>query len=163
MAARAKSAVAAKPTERTVAITRILDVPRDRVFRAWTEADRISQWWAPDGFMIPTCEVDPRPGGIFDLCMRWPEHGDYWMRGSYRDVVAPERIVIDGVAYDAKDTPRLEATISATFAEQSGRTKMTTTTTARGSGEIAGSMLDGMEEGWKQAIGHLESHLAGRR
>jgi len=133
MAARAGNAAAAKPNERTVTITRIFDAPRVLVFKAWTEADRIAQWWAPDGFTIPVCEADPRAGRTFRLCMRWPQHGDYWMRGSYREVIAPERLVINAVASDAQDKPRLEAVISVTFTEEDGRTTMTMTTTARGS------------------------------
>ena len=163
MAARAGNAAAAKPNERTVTITRVFDVPRDLVFKAWTDAERIAQWWAPKGFTIPACEADPRPGGIFRLCMRWAERGDYWMRGTYREVVAPERIVIVGVAYDAQDTARLEAIINLALAELGGRTAMTVTTTARGSGEIAASMLEGMEQGWNQTIDHLELHLTNRR
>jgi uncharacterized protein YndB with AHSA1/START domain len=159
MAARAGNAAAAHPNERTVTITRILDAPRDQAFEAWTKAERIARWWAPDGFTVPVCESDPRPDGIFRLCMRRPGHGDYWMRASYRELVVPERIVIAGVAYDAQDDPRLEAIISAGFAEHGGKTELTLATTARGSGEIAASMLAGMEEGWKQTIGHLERHL----
>jgi uncharacterized protein YndB with AHSA1/START domain len=160
MPARAGNAAAAKPNERTVTITRAFDAPRDRVFKAWTDAGRIAQWWAPKGFAIPVCEADPRPGGAFRLCMRWAERGDYRMRGHYAEIVAPERIVIRGVASDAEDRPRLEAIIDVTFAEQGSGTTMTVTTTARGSGEIAAAMLDGMEEGWNQTIDHLGLHLA---
>jgi len=42
-------------------ISRVLDAPRDRVWRAWTEAERLKQWWGPAGFKVHTCKVDLRP------------------------------------------------------------------------------------------------------
>jgi uncharacterized protein YndB with AHSA1/START domain len=162
MPAKAGNAAAAKPTERTITLTRAFPIPREQVFTAWTDAKRIAQWWAPDGFTVPACEADPRPDGVFALCMRWADRGDYWMRGRYREIVAPERLVIVATAYDAQQMPRLDAVIDMTLSEQAGETTLTLRTTARGSGDVAGAMLNGMKEGWNQSIDHLERHLAGR-
>lgn len=162
MPVKAGSAAAAKPTERTITLTRVFAAPRERVFAAWTDAKRITQWWAPDGFTVPACEADPRPDGVFNLCMRWADKGDYWMRGHYREVVAPERLDIVATAYDGRQMPRLDAVIAVTLSEQAGETTLTLRTTARGSGDVAGAMLNGMKEGWNQSIDHLERHLAER-
>ncbi|MGH6884098.1 SRPBCC family protein [Hypericibacter sp.] len=162
MPVKAGNAAAAKPTERTITLTRVFAAPRETVFAAWTDARRIARWWAPNGFTIPHCEADPRPDGVFTLCMRWADKGDYWMRGHYREVVAPERLVIVATAYDAQQMPRLDAVVEVTLSGQAGETVLTLRTTARGSGDIAGAMLNGTKEGWNQSIDHLERHLADR-
>jgi uncharacterized protein YndB with AHSA1/START domain len=59
--------------ERTVAITRVLDAPRERVFKAWTQAQDLAHWWGPKGFTVSACETDASPGGVFRVCARSPE------------------------------------------------------------------------------------------
>ena len=54
-------------------ITRIFDAPRDLLFKAWTERDRLQRWWGPGGFTNPVCEIDPRPGGAIRIHMRSPK------------------------------------------------------------------------------------------
>ena len=51
------------PAERELVITRILGAPRDKIFRAWTEADLLKQWFAPKPFATSHVELDVRPGG----------------------------------------------------------------------------------------------------
>ena len=118
--------------ERTVAITRVFDAPRDRVFAAWTQAEHLQHWFAPKDFTIHSCEAAARPGGIFRLCMRSPRGQDYWVRGTYREVVVPERLVITCTAHDEKGVARLEEVIHVTFEVQRGKTKLTLNTTASG-------------------------------
>lgn len=60
-------------TEREVTITRVFDAPRATVFRAWTDADRLAQWWGPKGFTNPVCEIDARVGGAIRIHMRSPD------------------------------------------------------------------------------------------
>ena len=74
-------------------ITRVVDAPRDRVWKAWTEAERLKQWWGPKGFKVHTCKVDLRPGGVFHYGMTTPEGKDMWGRFTYREIKAPERLV----------------------------------------------------------------------
>lgn len=58
------------PAVDTVRITRIIDAPREDVFRAWTEPDEIRRWWGPGEFTCPEAEVDLRPGGEYRLAMQ---------------------------------------------------------------------------------------------
>jgi uncharacterized protein YndB with AHSA1/START domain len=103
--------------QRTVAITRVLDAPRERVFKAWTQAQDLAHWWGPKGFTVASCEVDPRPGGVFRVCSRSSRGKDYWVRGVYREVVALERLVIACTAEDENGIARLEEVIDVTFVE----------------------------------------------
>jgi uncharacterized protein YndB with AHSA1/START domain len=145
--------------EQAVDITRVFDAPRERVFAAWTRAEHLMRWFSPKGFTIPSCEADPRPGGAFRLVMRSPEGKDYRVRGSYREVVAPERLVIECTADDDKGITRLEELISVTFTERAGKTTLTLHATARGESAEAAAMLEGMPKGWAQTVDRLDSHL----
>jgi uncharacterized protein YndB with AHSA1/START domain len=74
-------------------ITRVFDAPRDRVWKAWTEAERLKQWWGPKGFKVHTCKVDLRPGGIFHYGMTAPDGTDMWGRFTYREIAASKKLV----------------------------------------------------------------------
>ena len=74
-------------------ISRVFDAPRDRVWAAWTEPERLKQWWGPKGFKVHTCKVDLRPGGVFLYGMTAPDGADMWGRFVYREITAPEKLV----------------------------------------------------------------------
>ena len=146
--------------ERTVAITRLFDAPREHVFAAWTRAEHLAHWFGPKRFTVPSCQSDPRPGGAFRVCVRSPEGQDYWIRGVFRELVAPERLVISCTADDEKGIARLEEVIDVTFAEQGGKTKLTLLVTANGLNTEAAAMLEGMPKTWAQTVDRLDAHLA---
>jgi uncharacterized protein YndB with AHSA1/START domain len=145
--------------ESIVSLTREFAVPRERVFAAWTDAAQLVRWFGPAGFTLHSCEADPRPGGLFRLCLRSPQGKDYWVRGVYREVAAPERLVITCTAEDEKGIPRLDETISVTFADEGGRTRLSLRATASGIGPEAEAMLAGMPKGWNQTVSRLDDHL----
>jgi uncharacterized protein YndB with AHSA1/START domain len=146
--------------EREVTLTRIFDAPRELVFRMWTDPRHVAQWWGPQGFTNPVCEMDVRPGGALRIVMRAPDGVDYPMRGIFREVAAPERLVFTNVAVDAADNPLLEGLTTVTFAAHGGKTKLTLRTRAVGLVAAAVQMLDGMEAGWTQSIDRLAAHVA---
>jgi uncharacterized protein YndB with AHSA1/START domain len=141
--------------EETIVMTRVFDAPRSRVFEAWTRAGHLEKWFGPKGFTITDCECDPRPGGMFRMCMRAPWGGAYWVRGEYREVVAPERLVIACTLEHEEGTSRLEEIINVEFEQSGSRTKLLLNSTARGTGVKAASMLAGMQKGWAQTVDRL--------
>lgn len=74
-------------------ISRELDAPRDLVFKAWTEPERLAQWWGPKGFTLKVAKVDLRPGGMFLYGMTAPDGSEIWGKFIYREITPPERMV----------------------------------------------------------------------
>jgi uncharacterized protein YndB with AHSA1/START domain len=155
--ARAKTSPTAEPLERVVLISRIIDAPRDLVFKAWTDPQHMANWWGPKGFTNPVCELDVRPGGAIRIVMRAPDGAEHPMTGTFREIVENERLVFTAVAVDTEGKPLLEAFTTVTFAEHGGMTKLTVHASAVGLAEIAGQMLGGMEAGWTQSLERLAS------
>src|SRR5262245_31258292 len=141
--------------ESTVSLTRVLDAPRERVFAAWTDARQLERWFGPDGFTLHSAETDPRPGGRFRICLRSPAGDEIRVRGVYRELTAPERVVITCTAYDAKGVAQLEEVISVTLADENGRTRLSLNATAGGAGPEAERMIAGMPNGWNQTVARL--------
>ena len=80
--------------ERKLALTRILNAPRNLVFKAWTDPKQLAQWWGPTGFTNPLCELDLRVHGEIRIDMRAPDGTVYPMSGAYVEIVEPERLVV---------------------------------------------------------------------
>src|SRR5205807_10571512 len=78
--------------EREITITRMFDAPRAVVFRAWTDAGQLAQWWGPKGFTNPVCEIDVHVGGGIRIHMRSPDGNIYRLRAEFREMGRPGRL-----------------------------------------------------------------------
>ena len=145
--------------EREITITRVFDAPRALVFKAWTDAKQLAQWWGPKGFTNPVCEIDARVGGALRIHMRSPDGSIYPMKGEIREIIAPERLVFSNIAVDADGNHIIEGLTTVTFAEAGGKTKLTLHTRGSALTEKAVGYLQGMEMGWTQSIERLEALL----
>jgi uncharacterized protein YndB with AHSA1/START domain len=159
-ASNAGSSARANLGERELVITRVFDRPREIVFKAWTDPKRVAQWWGPQRFTTPVCEVDARPGGAIRIHMRGPDGTVYPMRGAYQEVVAPERLVFTSLAVDDDDNPLLDGLTSVAFEDEAGKTKLTLQARAVAVVAPAVMYLDGMEAGWTQSLERLAEELA---
>jgi uncharacterized protein YndB with AHSA1/START domain len=108
---------------REIEITRVYDAPREQVWKAWTEPERIARWWGKRGWSTPPSSVtlDVRPGGVFRLNSISDADGrEMPLEAVYREVVEPERLVF----------ARSGELATVTFADLGdGRTEMTFRTT----------------------------------
>jgi uncharacterized protein YndB with AHSA1/START domain len=120
-----RTSIDAEERERELLITRIFDAPRDLVFRAWTEPDRVARWWGPQGFVTAYCNMDVRPGGAFRVCMRSPAGAEHGKQGVYREVIEPERLVFTFAWEDAEGKPSHQTLVTVTFAECGDKTELT--------------------------------------
>jgi uncharacterized protein YndB with AHSA1/START domain len=82
-----------KPAAYELSISRLIDAPRRKIFRAWTEPALLAQWWGPHGMTTPECEMDLWVGGQFRTLMRAPDGTEYPTMGVFLEIVAPERLV----------------------------------------------------------------------
>jgi uncharacterized protein YndB with AHSA1/START domain len=152
----AKNSPDPQTTEHELVMTRVFDAPRNLVFKAWTEPDRIKQWWGPRGFTTLSCEMDQRPGGAWRVRSRSPEGKEYTSQGVFRELVEPERLVFTYAWVDAKGKPGHETLVTVTFAEQSGKTVLTFH-----QGVFASiTSRDAHEEGWSSAFELLTEYQA---
>jgi len=149
----------ASPERYELNLTRVLNAPRELVFKAWTDSKHVAQWWGPGGFTNPVCEVDARPGGQMRIHMRAPDGTIYPMTAVFKEVIAPERIVFQTAALDANGKPMFEVLTTVTLAEQAGKTKLTLNAKVLTMTAVAPQYLAGMEMGWKQSLERLAEHV----
>jgi len=147
--------------EPELVLTRVFKAPRGPVFAAWTEPTQVAQWWGPNGFTNPVCELDVRPGGAIRIHMRGPDGTVYPMTGVYQEIVEPERLVFTGAALDESGKPLFEVLNTVAFVEHDGTTKLTVRARVVKSTAGAAPYLAGMEAGWTQSLERLGVHLAG--
>ena len=145
--------------QHTVALTRVFDAPRSRVFDCWTRAEHLQHWFAPNGFTIHSCETDPRPGGVFKLCMRAPDGENHWVRGQFKEIDFPSHVVIACAVDDDNGIEHLQEVIDVRFTEAQGKTTVAVNAIASGPSDEAAAMLKGMDKGWAQTIDRLGAHL----
>src|SRR5256885_2477586 len=107
------------PTDREIAMTRIFDAPRRLVFDAWTNPQYVAQWLlGPEGWAMPVCEIDLRPGGSWHFVCKQKTAYEMDMHGEYREISPPERLVFTERWGD--DWPETLHTLVLT--EEAGRT-----------------------------------------
>ena len=139
----------------SVTLTRIFDAPRSLVWKAWTDPKMMAQWFGPRCFTNPVCELDVRVGGSLRVVMRGPDGNEYPMKGEFREVTPPERLVFTNIATDQDGKHLLEGETTVILSESNGKTTLTLQTHAIGLVPIAPQMLAGMETGWNQSIDKL--------
>ena len=118
-------------TKRDLALTRLIKGPREKVYRAWTDAEMLKQRFAPLPYTTlhyttPEAELDVRPGGSQRIVMGSPDGGDSPMLGVYLEVMPNERLVFTD-AYSAAWEPTEKAfrTVIRTFEDEEGGTRYT--------------------------------------
>lgn len=157
-------------------INRIFAAPRDLVYKAWTEPERLARWWGPAGCDLRVARLDLRPGGVFLYAMEMPNTPPIWGKFTYREIVPPERLVFTNAFADEQGNSTrnpwmpvwpLEILNTLTLEEQDGNTSLT----------LRGGPLDatdeelrnfqtqrsGMQEGFGGTFDKLDAYLASAR
>ena len=83
-------------------ISRTFDAPRERVWKAWSDAAALAQWWGPKGATIRVIKLDFRPGGMFHYAMAFQPGHEMYGRFNYREMAPPERLVFVNSFSDAE-------------------------------------------------------------
>jgi uncharacterized protein YndB with AHSA1/START domain len=144
------------PSDREVVIARVFDAPRELVWEAHTDPTHVRQWMlGPEGWSMPVCEIDLRPGGEWHFVWRKSDGTELDMRGAYREVTPPERVVQTESWGD--DWP--EALNTLTLSEADGKTTVTITVLYTSSETRDSALQTGMKEGTVQSFDRLAEHL----
>ena len=148
------------PSDREIRMTRLFDAPRHLVFEAMSKPEHIKEWWGRlgDGYSVPVCEVDLRPGGKWRFSNRTPKGELATFYGVYREVAPPGRVVFTEIF---EPFPDAESVVTAVLTEENGQTRLTATV-AYPSAEIRDMVLKtGMEKGAAISYDRLEDVAAG--
>ncbi len=141
---------------REITITRVFDAPRALVWKAWTEPDRLARWWGRRGWnAVPaSITMDVRPGGLFRLTSVNVQDGRQMAQeGVYREVVEPERLVLEEAAEDAWHDGAVTVVTLVDLGD--GRTEMTFQATIRTSEEMRGVAQHGIADSFDRLAEHL--------
>ena len=136
-------------------ITQTFDAPRTLVFAAWTEVEHVSRWWDPGGAPLARCEIDLRPNGAFRWVNQAAGGPEQAFAGTYREILAPERIV-----FATRVGPAAEEAIGTLdFQEHDGQTTLTliiTCATVAGKEALLHMRVDA---GTRQTLANLAAYL----
>jgi uncharacterized protein YndB with AHSA1/START domain len=152
------AAAPAHDAERDLVLTRLIDAPREALYRAWTEADLLKQWFAPLSWTTPAAELDVRPGGASVIVMRGPDGTDFPNRGVYLEVVPNERLVFTDAYSEAwKPSAKPFMTVILTFEDEGGKTRYTARVRHWTAADREQHEQMGFHQGWGQCADQLEA------
>lgn len=144
------------PTDREIVLTRVFEAPRWRIFDAWTKPELLKQWYGPRGWSLVVCDLDLKVGGGWRFVVRGPDGTDMGMRGVYREIVPPQRLV----STETFDDYPGESLVTTVLVEHDGKTTLTSTVLYQ-SKEIRDAVINSrMEHGAAETYDKLAELLA---
>ena len=148
-------------SDRELVLTRLIDAPREKLFRAWTEPALLKQWFAPLPYTTPHAELDVRPGGANLIVMKSPDGQEMPNHGVYLEVVKNERIVFTNAytkAWEPSDKPFM--TVILTFEDEGGKTRYTACVRHWSVEDREMHEKMGFHQGWGQCADQLTALVA---
>ncbi|MBO6540926.1 MAG: SRPBCC domain-containing protein [Rhizobiaceae bacterium] len=137
-------------------IKRVFDAPRELVYACWTREEHMRNWFFPKDFNVPVAQSDIRQGGSYRSCLRAPDGTDYWVGGTYRELLPPERIVFTHAWQDEAGNAEYETVVTITLKELGGgKTQLT----FHQAFFLSEASRDGHETGWAESLDNLAAYL----
>ncbi len=145
------------PSDRELVMTCVVDAPRRLVFEAWTKPEHLPHWMlGPEGWTMPVCEIDLRPGGAWRFVWRRSDGTEMEMRGVYREVTPPERLV--STESWGGDWPETVNTL--VLSEEDGKTTITQTVLYPSKEARDAALKTGMKDGVSVSFDRLAAYLS---
>jgi uncharacterized protein YndB with AHSA1/START domain len=145
------------PTNREIVITRVFNAPRRLIFEAWTSPEHLPRWMlGPEGWTMPVCEVDLRPGGAWHFVWRRADGTEMAMRGVYQEIVPPERLV----STESWGAGWPETLNTLLLSEEGGKTTVTQRMLYPSKEARDAALQTGMREGMADSFDRLAEYLA---
>lgn len=148
-------------SDRELVLTRIIDAPPEKLFRAWTEPALMVQWFTPPPWVTVHAETDLRPGGSSLVVMRGPEGQEFPNRGVYLEVVKNEKLVVTDAytaAWEPSDKPFMTLILS--FEALGDKTRYTARVRHWTVADREAHEQMGFHEGWGKATDQLAELVA---
>ena len=140
-------------------LERVVDVPRELVWAAWTKPEHLVKWFTPAPWTTIDCEIDLRPGGAWHRRMRGPSGAVTVKHGIYREVAVPERLVFTYITEDSTGVVDPETLVTVTLVDLGGgRTRLTLWHT----GLETESARDDHRGGWTGALDRFAGFIAAK-
>lgn len=153
----AKAGDALRMDTREFTLTRVLRAPRDLVFRAFVDPERMRHWWVPRGFAMLSCKLDLREGGAWRMTIRAEETGAVQTEvGVYREIREPERLAFTHAWVRADGTLTQQTLVTATFVERGNRTEVS----FHQEDFATSAACLSHENGWSSSLDQLTGYLA---
>jgi|SRR5579864_8886113 len=144
------------PSDREIVITRGFDAPRRLVFEAWTSPEHVPHWLlGPEGWSMAVCEIDLRPGGAWHFVWRKSDGAEMEMRGLYREIVPPERLV-SSESWGGNWPETLNTLI---FSEEGAKTTITLTILYPSKEARDAALQTGMKDGVAESFNRFTEYL----
>jgi uncharacterized protein YndB with AHSA1/START domain len=147
------------PSEREIAMRRVFDAPRRRLFEAWTRPEHVRRWYGCGALTLIVCEIDLRVGGSYCYVLRGPDGVNHSLEGTYREIVAPERLVYTE-RYVSQNFESNEALVTVTFSERHGKTTLASLSVHQSREDRDAQLTGGVETGAARTFERLAEHLA---
>jgi uncharacterized protein YndB with AHSA1/START domain len=159
-ATASKAATAFEPPP--LKVSRTFHARRETVFKAWSTADHVKRWFAPEPCSVAEARVEMRAGGPFEVCMQLPSGERHWVRGTFVEVAPARRLVIDMRVTDAAGALLFTALTEVDFADALGGTRMDVVQSGTVSNPaVAARMIAGAQEGWRTTLEQLDREVMG--
>ena len=141
-------------------VSRTFHARRETVFKAWSTADHVKNWFSPRTYSVAEARVEMRVGGAFEVCMLSPSGEKHWTRGTFVEVTPHSRLVIDMHATDLQGRPLFRAYTEVMFTDAVGGTRMDVVQTYTFiDPAMAAPMVAGASEGWRTTLDKLEQEV----
>ncbi|MBO1541590.1 SRPBCC family protein [Pseudomonas sp. OA65] len=141
-----------------LSISRVIDAPRQKIFRAWTEPALLMQWWGPHGMTTPECEMDLWVGGQFRTLMRAPDGSEYPTMGVFLEILAPQRLVFtDAFLPGWIPSGKAFMTAEVLLEEVDGKTRYTASALHWSEEDRQAHEAMGFHDGWGESLDRLET------
>jgi uncharacterized protein YndB with AHSA1/START domain len=145
------------PSDLEVVSQRVLDAPRELVFKIYTDPQHIPHWWGPRYLTTTVEQMDVQPGGAWRFVQRDPQGNVYAFYGVYREVTPPEKLV-STFGFEAMAGHELVET--ALFEDLGGKTRLTVTSRYQSKEDRDGMVNSGMESGVNESWDRFAELLA---
>jgi uncharacterized protein YndB with AHSA1/START domain len=142
-------------------LERVVEVPRDLVWEAWTKPEHVKVWFTPRPWLTTECQIDLRPGGMFRTVMRGPDGQEFDNVGCYLEVVPKERLAwTDALLPGWRPAPGTGMSFTAVVALEALGQKTRYVATAMHRDEAGRKEHEGMgfHTGWGAALDQLVAH-----